>query len=203
MSDLAQPLRRRFADCCLGEFRLAIALALLIAACTVGRCEAQCVGQSDRVPAPVLLAFQTDPASLLQEVRNDRSKLAGRLAAYIVTDISILPTVRDLISQSNNVDRNTIGAALRRAQLICLPRKPETSQKISEFVRKLADSAVSSGYAAELEAVEFDPNSVASPSVGSAQPSPTKKPSDAASSLMTGEWNTDIADPFALPALPQ
>ncbi|WP_426423824.1 hypothetical protein [Bradyrhizobium genosp. A] len=203
MSGLALPQRRRFADRSLGDFRLAIALALLIVACATGRCEAQCVGQSDRVPVPVLQAFQTDPASLLHEVRNDRSKLAGRLAAYIVTDISVLPTVRDLISQSNNIDRNTIGAALRRAQLICLPRKPETSQKIGEFVRKLADSAVSSGYSAELEAVEFDPNSVASQSVGSAQPSSTKKPSGAASSLLTGEWNTEIADPFALAPLPQ
>ncbi|MET3910377.1 hypothetical protein ABID59_004735 [Bradyrhizobium sp. S3.3.6] len=203
MSGLALPRQRQSADRGAGGYRLAIALALLIAACAAGRCEAQCVEQANRVPAVVLQAFQTEPASLLREIRNDRSKLADRLAAYIVTDISILPRVRDLVSESANVDRNAIGVALRRAQLICVSRKPETAQKISDFVRKLADSAVSSGYSAELEAVEFDPNSVASQSAGGARSSPTKKPSDSANSLMTGEWNTDIADPFAPAPTPQ
>lgn len=201
MSGLALPLRRQFADRRLG--RSAIAFALLIAACAAGRCEAQCVEQSNRVPAAVLQNFQTQPTSLLREVRNDRSKLAGRLAAYIVTDIGVLPSVRDLVSESANIDRNTIGAALRRAQLICLPHKPETAQKISEFVQKLADSAVSSGYSAELEAVEFNPNSVASQPVGNARPRSSDKPVDSANTLMTGEWKTDIADPFAPVAAPQ
>lgn len=155
------------------------------------------------MPAAALQGFQMEPASLLREVRNDRTKLAGRLAAYIVTDISVLPKVRDLVSESAGVDRNAIGAALRRAQLMCLARKPETSQKISEFVRKLADSAVSSGYSAELEAMEFDPNSVASPTIGNAPPRSPDKSAGSASTLMTGEWQTNIADPFAPPPLPQ
>lgn len=203
MSGLALPLRRQFADRSLRDYRLALPLALLIVACAAGRCEAQCVEQSNRVPALVLQSFQTEPASLLREVRNDRSKLTGRLAAYIATDISVLPAVRGLISESANVERAAIGMALRRAQLVCVPRKPENAQKISQFVQKLADSAVSAGYSAELEAVEFNPNSVASPSAGSGQPSSTKKPSGAASSLMTGEWGTDIGDPFTLAPIPQ
>lgn len=203
MNGLAVPQRRLFADRGAGGFRLVIAFALLIAICFGGRCEAQCVDQANRVPAAALQGFQMEPASLLREVRNDRSKLAGRLAAYIVTDISVLPRVRDLVSETAGVDRNAIGAALRRAQLMCLPRKPETSQKISEFVRKLADSAVSSGYSAELEAVESDPNSVASPPIGNAPPRSPDKSAGSASTLMTGEWQTDIADPFAAPPLPQ
>ncbi|WP_271671712.1 hypothetical protein [Bradyrhizobium sp. CCBAU 51627] len=202
MSGLALPLRQRFAGRSLGALG-AISLALLIVVCAAGRCEAQCVEQSDRVPVTVLQAFQFEPASLLRDVRNDRSKLTGRLAAYIVTDISILPSVHDLISESSNVERAAIGMALRRAQLVCVPRKPENAQKISQFVQKLADSAVSSGYSAELEAVEFDPNSVAGQTTGSAQTPPTKKPSDAANSLMTGEWSTEIGDPFTLAPLPQ
>ncbi|MET4389262.1 hypothetical protein ABIB73_005031 [Bradyrhizobium sp. F1.4.3] len=203
MSDLALPLRRQFANRSLGSYCSAIALALLIVACAASRCEAQCVEQSNRVPAAVLQAFQTQPASLLREIRNDRSKLADRLAAYVVTDITVLPTVRDLVSESTNVDRNAIGAGLRRAQLICVPRKPETAQKISEFVRKLADSAVSSGYSAELEAVEFNPNSVASQPVGNPRSQSTSKPADSATTLMTGEWKTDIDDPFAPVPAPQ
>lgn len=203
MNDLALPQQRQSADRSASGFRLVIALALLIAVCLGSRCEAQCVDQANRVPAAALQGFQMEPASLLREVRNDRSKLAGRLAAYIVTDISVLPRVRDLVSESAGVDRNAIGAALRRAQLMCLPRKPETSQKISEFVRKLADSAVSSGYSAELEAVEFDPNSAASHPIGNAPPRSPDKSAGSASALMTGEWQTNIADPFDAPPLPQ
>lgn len=139
----------------------------------------------------------------MREVRNDRSKLTGRLTAYIVTNISILPAVRDFVSQSANEDRNAIGAALRRAQLICLSRKPETAQKISDFVQKLADSAVSSGYSSELEAVEFSSSSVASQPAADARPPSNDKPAAKASTLMTGEWQTDIADPFAPAPLPQ
>jgi hypothetical protein len=193
--------RRPAADRDASGYGWAIAFTLLIAACGVGRCEAQCVDQSNRVPAAVLQNFQREPASLLREVRNDRSKLAGRLSAYIVSDITVLPAVRDLVSESANVDRNAIGVALRRAQLTCIPRKAETAKKISEFVQKLADSAVSSGYSAELEAVEFDPNSVASQPTGRARS--TSKPGDSASTMMTGEWKTDIADPFAPPSTPQ
>src|SRR5205807_7965574 len=135
----------------------------------------------NRVPAAALQGFLMDPASVLREVRNDRSKLSGRLAAYIVTDISVLPKLRDLASQSANVDRNAIGTALRKAQLICLSRKPEIAQKISDFVQKLADSAVSSGYSAELEALESDQNSVAPQPAGNARPHSTDKPAASAS----------------------
>ena len=174
-------------------------------ACVAGRCEAQCVEQGERVPATILKVFQMEPASLLRDrdVRGDRNKLTGRLAAYIVSDITILTAVRDLVSESANIDRNAIGMALRRAQLICVPRKPENAQKISQFVQKLADSAVSAGYSAELEAVEFNPNAVASPGGAGAAGSPTSKSSGSANSLMTGEWSTDVGDPFAPAPLPQ
>ncbi|MDA9522850.1 hypothetical protein XI06_21860 [Bradyrhizobium sp. CCBAU 11434] len=180
-----------------------MASTLLIAACFANPCDAQCVDLADRVPTAALQGFQVEPASLMREVRNDRSKLTGRLTAYIATDISILPAVRDFVSLSANEDRNAIGAALRRAQLICLTRKPETAQKISNFVQKLADSAVSSGYASELEAVEFSSSSVASQPAGDARPPSNDKPAAKASTLMTGEWQTDIADPFAPAPLPQ
>lgn len=205
VSGLVLPQRRQFAVRAIGGFRAAIVLALLMVVCAAGRCEAQCVEQSQRVPASILKVFQTEPASLLRDrdVRGDRAKLTGRLAAYVVSDITILSAVRDLVSEFANVDRTSIGMALRRAQLICVPRKPENAQKISQFVQKLADSAVSSGYSAELEAVEFNPNSVASPSAGSAPASPTKNPSGPANSLMSGEWSTDVGDPFAPAPTPQ
>jgi len=203
MGDLAWPLRRQFAERSLGDYRPAIALALLIMTCAAGRSEAQCVEQPERVPAVALQGFQIEPASLIREVHNDRTKLTARLAAYVVTDISVLPAVHDLVSESANADRTAIGAALRQAQLICLPRKPETARQISDFVRKLADSAVASGYAAALEAVEYDSNSVASQPGGKSRLQSANRPAGTASTLMTGEWQTEIADPFAPIPLPQ
>ncbi|MBR0724754.1 hypothetical protein JQ612_20590 [Bradyrhizobium manausense] len=209
MNGLALSQRRRSADRPMGGFsdgfRAALAIAGLMLACAARPCEAQCVEQGERVPASILKVFQIEPTSLLRDptVRGDRNKLTGRLAAYVVSDITILPAVRDLVSESSNVERNAIGMALRRAQLICVPRKPETAQKISQFIQKLADSAVSAGYSAELEAVEFNPNAVASPSAGGTPGSSPQKPSSSANSLMTGEWSTDVGDPFAPAPLPQ
>jgi hypothetical protein len=209
VSGLALPQRRQFSDHAsggfLGGFRAALALAVLLLACAAGRCEAQCVEQGERVPASILKVFQMEPASVLRDrdLRGDRNKLTGRLAAYVVSDITILSAVRALVSESANVERTSIGMALRRAQLICVPRKPENAQKISQFVQKLADSAVSAGYSAELEAVEFNPNSVVSSSAGGAPGSPANKPSGSANSLMTGEWSTDVGDPFAPAPIPQ
>ncbi|MBC9876996.1 hypothetical protein G8O24_06520 [Bradyrhizobium sp. INPA01-394B] len=205
MSGLALLQRRQSPGRPLSGLRAALAVAGLTLACA-GRCEAQCVDQSERVPATILKVFQTEPASLLHDptVRGDSSKLTGRFAAYIVSDLTLLTAVRDLVSESANAERSSIGMALRRAQLICLSRKPENAQKTRQFVQKLADSAVSSGYSAELEAVEFNPNAVASPSLGGSAPgSASNKPSTSANSLMTGEWSTDIGDPFAPAPLPQ
>ncbi|MCP3380864.1 hypothetical protein NLM31_11015 [Bradyrhizobium sp. CCGUVB4N] len=208
MSGLGLPQRRQSSDRAsggfLGGFRAALALAVLMLVCAAGSCEAQCVEQGERVSAEILKVFQMEPTSLLRDrdVRGDRNKLTGRLAAYVVSDITILSAVRALVSESANVERTSIGMALRRAQLICVPRKPENAQKISQFVQKLSDSAVSAGYSAELEAVEFNPNAVASPS-GSAPGSATNKPSGSANSLMSGEWSTDVGDPFAPAPLPQ
>src|SRR4051794_18890234 len=102
MSGLALPQRRRSGDHALRGFRAAFALAVLMLACVAGRCEAQCVEQSGRVPATILKVFQNEPASLLldRDVRGDRSKLTGRLAAYVVSDITILSAVRALVSES-------------------------------------------------------------------------------------------------------
>lgn len=174
-------------------------------ACAASHCEAQCVEQGERVPATILKVFQMEPTSLLRDrdVRGDRAKLTGRLAAYVVSDITMLPAVRALVSESANMERTSIGMALRRAQLICVSRKPENAQKISQFVQKLANSAVSAGYSAELESVEFNPNSVVSSPAGGAAGSPANKPSGSANSLMSGEWSTDIGDPFAPAPIPQ
>lgn len=203
MNGLALLGRRRTAQRDPSHYRrLIVPALLLIAMCAASRCEAQCVDQSTRVPATGVQIFQAEPAALLHEVRNDKAKLTGRVTAFVVSDVNVLSSVRTLVSEAANVERAAIGAALRRAQLTCMRSRPEAAQRISEFVQKLGDSAVSSGYSAELEAVQFNPNAAAP--VGSPQSRPTGSISyDGASRLMTGEWGTDIADPFTPPPVPQ
>ena len=170
-----------------GLGRLAAALLLLGIAAP---CHAQCVALAERAPPLAVQAFTAEPGSLLQQLRNDKEKLAGRLTGYLVTDPSLLPSVEKLVNQSSNRDRVAIGAGLYRAESRCLTTKPEASRKINNFVRKLGDRAVLIGYSAEAE------------QLGDAAPSRAEKPASPGSGLLTGEWNTEIVDPFATVPLP-
>jgi hypothetical protein len=167
----------------------AIALATVVVGLSANICKAQCVELSGRVPPIVIQTFSSEPASLLRELRNEKAKLVSRVAAFVVTDISLLPSVRRLVSDAPTADRAAIGAGLRRAEARCLAPNPQAAQKINDFVRKLGDNAVSSGYAAEAE----EP----------AAPSPRRNPPAGSSAgLLTGEWKTELADPFKPLPLP-
>jgi hypothetical protein len=153
-------------------------------------CRAQCVERSERVAPIALETFSAQPASLLQELRSQKQNLTGRLEGILVTDPTLLSAIPRLLGDSTSSDRPAIGAALRRAELRCLASKPQVARKISDFVRKLGDSQVLSGYAAV--------DDVSADLLGSAG-----KPVGAGAGLMTGEWKTELADPFAAPPLPQ
>ena len=170
-----------------GLARLAGAVLLAVIAAP---CHAQCVAQAERVPPLAVQSFAAAPGSLLQQLRNDKEKLAGRLTGYLVTDPALLPSVEKLVNQSSDRDRVAIGSGLYRAESRCLTTKPEASRKINDFVRKLGDRSVLIGYAAEAEQLS-----------GTA-PSQAGKPAGSSSGLLTGEWNTEISDPFAKIPLP-
>jgi hypothetical protein len=168
---------------------MALALSSLIVVLSAEHCAAQCVEMSERVSPIARETFAAQPASLLQELRNQKEKLTGRLAGLLATDPALLASVRRLINDATTADRPAIGAALRRAEWRCLASRPEAARKISDFVRKLGDASVLSGYAAE------DDDTIAA--------APSGKPANSAAGLMTGEWKTELADPFASPPLPQ
>ena len=130
-------------------------------------------------------AFIASPGSLLQQLRNDKEKLAGRLTGYLVTDPTPLPSVAKLVNESSDRDRVAIGAGLYRAEFRCLPTKPEASRKISDFVRKLGDRAVVIGYAAESE------------QLGGTAPSQAGKPANTSSGLLTENGTPTL--PIRLP----
>lgn len=169
---------------------LAIAIGSSIALASPSLCKAQCVEFSERVPRIDLQTFSTEPGSLLRQLRNDKDKLAGRLAGYLATDPNLLPSVQKLVNDARTTDRTAIGAGLRRAELRCVASKPAVAQKINEFVRKLGDMAVSDGYAAEADETVMPP-------------SPPPKPSNPGAGLMSGEWKTEIANPFESVPVPE
>jgi hypothetical protein len=170
----------------------AIAMGATIAALSANACNAQCVELSARVPPLVLQTFASDPGWLLREVRNKKEKLERTLTQFLVTDISILPAVRMLVSAAPTADRVAIGAALHRAEARCRGSKPEAAQTLNDFVRRLEDYAVLSGYSAEVEATR-EP----------AKPLPSGLTVRPSLGLMNGEWGTELKDPFASVPLPR
>ncbi|QDP24366.1 hypothetical protein [Bradyrhizobium cosmicum] len=156
-----------------------------------GIAQAQCVARSERVPQIALDAFVAEPSSLLVQLRNEREKLAGRLQGYIVTDVSVLKAVQSLTRAATQADRTSIGTALHRAEILCRSTKPEVAQKISDFVGKLHDSAVVAGYSSEPDDVPAPP------------PIKANMPTRSGTGLMSGEYKTDVADPFASMPLPE
>jgi hypothetical protein len=167
----------------------AIGMGIAIAGVSASSSNAQCVESSERVPQIDLQAFSTEPVLLLRKLRNDKEKLAGRLTAYLVTDPTLLPSVRKLVNDAPIADRPAIGEALRHAEFRCVASQPEVARRINDFVRKLGDTAVLSGYSAAVE----EP----------AAPSPPAKPRNSSAGLMSGEWKTELADPFKAMPLPQ
>lgn len=166
-----------------------MAIASVVTGVSAGPSLAQCVELSERSPQIDLQTFTNDPESLLHRLRNNRDKLSGRLTGYLVTDPNVLPSVRILLKSAQSADRPAIGEALRQAELRCISTQPEAARKIHEFVRKLGDLAVQAGYTAAVD----EPNAPAPP-VRSPGPS---------TGLMTGEFNTELKDPFAPIPVPQ
>jgi len=160
---------------------------------SVDACRAQCVEFSDRASQLELDTFVKSPSSLLERLRNDKEKLSYRLATYIATNPSVLPSVQTLISASTSTDRSSIGAALRIAEGRCTSTKPEAARKIRDFVQRVGDLNVQSGYSAAGD----DASGVQAQAQNKG---PTPPPRGGA--LLDGEWKTKLANPFKPVPLP-
>jgi hypothetical protein len=167
----------------------AASFSLVIGVLSPGLCMAQCVEHSERVPQINVETFAMEPTSLLRQLRNDKDKLVGRLTGYLVTSPSLLPSVQKLIYAGRTDERVAIGRALRRAELRCISSNQELARKINNFVRKVGDLAVLSGYSAEADDAPAS--------------APSFKPPGSSRGLMSGDWKTDLADPFAGMPLPE
>jgi hypothetical protein len=150
-------------------------------------CFAQCVGFSDRAPQIELDAFVASPSSLLEKLRNDKDRLSYRLAAYIVTDPSVLSSVQTLIAESASTDRSAIGGALRIAEARCTLTKPDLARQIRTFAQRLGDLSVQAGYSAA--AVDEPVAQLPSRDKQARQP-------NRGGDLLEGEGKTKLLDPF-------
>ena len=172
-------------------YRRSIATCFVMAF-TAGTCHAQCVAFGDRAPALAREMFAADPPSLLRTLRNENDKIEARLANYVATDPGLLPSVRKLAAEAPTANKRAIGAALRKAELQCLAPQPEAARRIIDFVRNLGDNAVLAGYVAVTE--EPAPRYTIGKPV---------RPVIKSDKLLSGEWKTELADPFAGMPLPQ
>ena len=146
------------------------------------------------MPALERQLFSDDPTLPLQSARNDNNKIDSKVTGYLVSDPDLLPVIRKLVAQTPTANRRGIGSGLRHAEMQCLSPQPAYARKIRDFVRDLRDNAVLAGYVAVSE--EPIPQYTAGKPVA-----PPAGP--AGSKVFSGEWNTEIADPFASLPLPQ
>ncbi|WP_247529913.1 hypothetical protein [Bradyrhizobium sp. 199] len=160
---------------------------------SIDACRAHCVEFSDRASQLELDTFVKSPSSLLERLRNDKEKLRFRLATYIATNPSVLPSVQTLISASASSDRSAIGAALRIAEGRCTSTQPDAARKIRDFAQRVGDLNVQAGYSAAGEDASGVP---ARPQAkGPAQPA-------RGGALLEGEFKTKLANPFKPVPLP-
>lgn len=179
--------------CLTATGRLLMTASVLFVA-SVGISHAQCVPFSEQVPALERQLFSDDPTLPLQAARNDNSKIDSKVTGYLVSDPDLLPVIRKLVAVAPAANRRGIGSGLRHAEMQCLTPQPAYARKIRDFVRDLRDNAVLAGYVAVSE--EPIPQYTTGKPVA-----PPAKP--AGGKLFSGEWNTEIADPFASLPLPQ
>ncbi|MFK4620144.1 hypothetical protein ABIF50_003450 [Bradyrhizobium diazoefficiens] len=176
---------------------IAVAVALFAAFATPAH--AQCVDRGERAPSAAISAFVSDPSVLLRQSKNDRDKLSGRLTGLLVTDIAALEPVRDMLREASQADRIAIGAGLHRAEERCVATKPDVARRISEFVAKLHDGSVLKGYFADQDTAVAPASGSPAPSTANNQPAGSSQ----GAGLMSGEWKTELADPFKPVPLPK
>jgi hypothetical protein len=172
----------------------AVAAGVLALPFWTGACLAQCLPFDQRSPAAETEMFKTDASAMFRAMRNDKRKIENKIAAFLESDPSVLPVLRQLAGEVPTEDKPAIGAGLRRAVIQCnLAQHAEVARRVEDFVRQLDDAAVSAGYVAATEQPEFAPATPRSKQASA----PARK-----NHLFTGQWNTELADPGAEIPLP-
>jgi hypothetical protein len=168
-----------------GAQRLALfAVCAALSGLAVNPSHAQCVDFSARASKLEMDTFSKTPIILLESARNDKEKLKNRLAGFLATNPDLLAPVRTLISEATSDEKSAIGAALRIAEMQCTATKPMAARKIGTFAQRIDDLSVTRGY---YTAGEDQTPTLAKPD---------DKKTTVGDGLLSGQFKTEIADPF-------
>jgi hypothetical protein len=152
-----------------------------------------CLPLLERAPPLELELFTKDPSRVLDYALSDDDKLEDKVTVYLSTNPEVTTAIKELLIKTPSPRHYAIGRALGRSALHCGAIEPAYTRKIFTFVSTLRDSDVLAGYSS----VEAS-NGVQLGTIGNAAPKGT-----GAAALLTGEFGTELANPFSEPLLPQ
>jgi len=159
---------------------------------TVAASQEQCLPQSQRASAWLIQNFENDPTWILQYTKNNGDKIDNAIANLIATNPTLLPLVRTLVLRSTASERAAIAAGLGHAMEQCVAKQPESARAIFDFIRRVGDPNVRSGFAS----IDQKPADLA----------PGQQTSIAkhrGHSVLTDNYGTKLDDPFAAVPLAQ
>ena len=152
-----------------------------------------CLPLLQRAPPLELELFTQNPSRVLSYALSDDGKLEDKVTVYLSTNPEVTTAIRELLIKTPSSRHYAIGKALGRAALHCGAIEPVYTRKIFTFVSTLRDSDVLAGYSS----VEPS-NGVQLGTTGKAPPAGA-----GGAALITGEFGTELANPFSEPPLPQ
>jgi hypothetical protein len=151
--------------------------------------ETSCIGVSERNPRSDLDRFKQAPAGFLGDLRSDPAKISGLISNFVASDPDLMDAVKQMVAAAGTAQRRAIGAGLASAAARCTNTRPSAALAISDQVRKMDDSNVSSGFLATSQVKQVKLPPVARPKAAQG------------SALIEGEFGEKLTDPFANPEI--
>ncbi|WP_199088349.1 hypothetical protein [Bosea sp. ASV33] len=166
-----------------------LAVGVLASPVTLLAAEQSCVNVGKRNPRSELDRFKQAPTGFLNDIRNDSTKISGLVSSFVASDPELLDTVKQMIASAGTAQRRAIGMGLASAAAQCANTRPSVAVAISDYVRKMDDSNVGSGFQAmrQVQPVTLPQVTKPKPAQGSA--------------LIEGEFGEKLTDPFSEPEI--
>jgi len=152
-----------------------------------------CLPLLQRAPPLELELFTQNPSRVLSYALSDDAKLEDKVTVYLSTNPEVTTAIKELLIKTPSSRHYAIGKALGRAALHCGAIEPAYTRKIFTFVSTLRNSDVLAGF------TSIEPSSGAQlGTIGKVPPAGA-----GGTALITGEFGTELANPFSDPPLPQ
>lgn len=152
-----------------------------------------CLPLLERAPPLELALFTQDTSRVLDYAQRDDSKLEDKVTMYLASDPELVTAaIKELLIKAPAPRHYAIGRGIGRAALHCGAIEPAYTRKITTFVGTLRDSDVLAGYTS----VDTS-NGVQLGAIGK-----TGSAGTGAGALFSGEFGTELANPFTEIPLP-